>query len=65
MIVWDTGTWVPVGAPVSTPITWDELDDPDLRPDRWTVRTVLDRLAEVGDPFRGALHRDQTLPRVR
>ena len=31
------------GAPVSVPITWDELDDPDLRPDRWTVRTVLDR----------------------
>ena len=26
------------GAPVSVPITWDELDDPDLRPDRWTIR---------------------------
>ena len=26
------------GAPVSAPITWDELDDPDLRPDRWTIR---------------------------
>ena len=25
------------GAPVSVPITWDELDDPDLRPDRWTI----------------------------
>ena len=33
------------GAPVSVPITWDELDDPDLRPDRWTIGTVLDRLA--------------------
>ena len=32
------------GAPVSVPIAWDELDDPDLRPDRWTIRTVLDRL---------------------
>ena len=32
------------GAPVSVPITWEELDDPDLRPDRWTIRTVLDRL---------------------
>ena len=28
------------GAPVSVPITWDELDDPDLAPDRWTVRDV-------------------------
>ena len=27
----------------------------DLRPDRWTIRTVLDRLAERGDPFRALL----------
>lgn len=53
------------GAPVSAPITWDELDDPDLRPDRWTIRTVLDRLAQHGDLFAGALHADQSLPRVR
>ena len=26
------------GAPVSMPIRWDELDDPDLRSDRWTIR---------------------------
>ena len=50
------------GAPVSVPITWDELDDPDLRPDRWTVRTVLDRLAEQGDPFRALLGAAQELP---
>jgi bifunctional non-homologous end joining protein LigD len=39
------------GAPVSTPITWDELDDPELRPDRWTIRTVLERLAGAPDPM--------------
>jgi bifunctional non-homologous end joining protein LigD len=50
------------GAPVSVPITWDELDDPDLRPDRWTIRTVLDRLAEKGDPFRALLGVRQPLP---
>jgi len=50
------------GAPVSVPITWEELDDPDLRPDRWTIRTVLDRLAEVGDPFRVLLGTRQRLP---
>lgn len=27
-------------APVSVPVTWDRLDDPDLRPDRWTMRSV-------------------------
>jgi bifunctional non-homologous end joining protein LigD len=52
------------GAPVSVPIDWDELDDPDLRPDRWTIRTVLDRLAEKGDPFRPVLSTDQQLVRI-
>jgi len=50
------------GAPVSVPITWDELDDPELRPDRWTIRTVLDRLNEKGDPFRALLGTRQRLP---
>jgi bifunctional non-homologous end joining protein LigD len=50
------------GAPVSMPITWDELDDPELRPDRWTVRTAVDRIREVGDPFAGVLTDQQTLP---
>jgi bifunctional non-homologous end joining protein LigD len=52
------------GAPVSAPITWDELDDPDLRPDGFTIRTVLDRLEQRGDLFRGALVHDQVLPRL-
>ncbi len=50
------------GAPVSVPITWDELDDPDLRPDRWTIRTVLDRVASAGDPLAGLVGRPQVLP---
>ena len=49
-------------APVSAPITWAELDDPALRPDRWTVRTIGERLAETGDLFAGALAGDQVLP---
>jgi bifunctional non-homologous end joining protein LigD len=50
------------GAPVSVPLEWDELDDPDLRPDRWTIRTVLDRIDEVGDPFARLLGVEQVLP---
>jgi bifunctional non-homologous end joining protein LigD len=50
------------GAPVSVPIEWDELDDPDLEPDRWTIRTVLDRLESVGDPFAALLDVEQELP---
>ena len=39
------------GAPVATPIDWDELSDSRLRPDRWTVGNVLRRLAAKGDPW--------------
>lgn len=52
------------GAPVSVPLTWDELDDPDLRPDRWTIRTVRERLEDVGDPFRALLGVEQELPEI-
>ena len=36
------------GAPVATPLSWDELDDEALRPDRFTLRTVPDRIREAG-----------------
>ncbi len=51
------------GAPVSAPIAWEELDDPDLRPDRWTIATIADRVAEKGDLFAPVLDADQDLPR--
>ena len=50
------------GAPVSAPITWAELDDPDLRPDRWTIRTLPDRVAELGDLWAGMQSDRQVLP---
>jgi bifunctional non-homologous end joining protein LigD len=50
------------GAPVSAPIEWDELDDRKLRPDRWTIRTILDRIADKGDLFRAVLGPGQKLP---
>ena len=50
------------GAPVSVPISWDELDDPELRPDRWTVATIGERLARVGDPLAPLIGLQQRLP---
>lgn len=52
------------GAPVSVPIHWDELDDAELRPDRWTIRTVLDRVHRAGDPLAALIGRAQELPKV-
>ncbi|MEJ3657916.1 hypothetical protein WEH80_33620 [Actinomycetes bacterium KLBMP 9759] len=50
------------GAPVSVPIAWDELEDPDLRSDRWTVADLPARLAEAGDPLADLVGRQQHLP---
>jgi bifunctional non-homologous end joining protein LigD len=52
------------GAPVSTPIDWDELDDPALTPDGFTVRTMPDRLAERGDLFAPVIDHPQRLPQL-
>jgi bifunctional non-homologous end joining protein LigD len=52
------------GAPVSVPLEWDELDDPDLRPDRWTIRSVFDRLEERGDPLAPLVGMAQELPEI-
>jgi bifunctional non-homologous end joining protein LigD len=45
-------TWSPrpiPGAPVSTPVTWEEL--PEVDPRSLTVHTVPQRLTEQGDPW--------------
>jgi bifunctional non-homologous end joining protein LigD len=50
------------GAPVSVPLTWDELDDDDLRPDRWTIRDIGARLQAAGDPLAPLVGMQQQLP---
>ena len=52
------------GAPVSVPIHWDELEDADLRPDRWTVRSVMGRVDQAGDPLAAMIGRHQKLPKL-
>jgi bifunctional non-homologous end joining protein LigD len=50
------------GAPVSTPIAWEELDESVLRPDAWTIHTIENRVRTTGDLFATALDGDQDLP---
>jgi bifunctional non-homologous end joining protein LigD len=49
---------------VSVPLEWDELDDPDLRPDGWTISTAPERITAVGDPFKVLLTAVQRLPNL-
>ena len=39
------------GAPVATPLEWDELNDLKLHPRRWTLRDVGARVADRGNPW--------------
>lgn len=53
------------GAPVATPITWEELADPAMHPQRFTLRDVPERLERLeqrdDDPWRDLARRAVTL----
>jgi bifunctional non-homologous end joining protein LigD len=48
------------GAPVSTPVEWDELT-PDLTPEQFTMEVVLGRVADRGDLYEPVLEDRQAL----
>jgi bifunctional non-homologous end joining protein LigD len=52
------------GAPVATPVTWDELDERGMNAQRFTIRDVPDRLATV-DPWHGLARSAASLSRAR
>lgn len=47
------------GAQVSTPLSWDEIDG--IHPDQFTIASLPDRLAQVGDPWAGINDEPQSL----
>ncbi len=51
-------------APVAVPLHWDELSDRRLKPDRWSVTSVRERIDAEGDPWKGMGRRARALPRV-
>jgi bifunctional non-homologous end joining protein LigD len=56
------------GAPVATPLSWDELDDEGLHPGQFTLRTVPDRIREAGwkgGPWTGMARRRPGVARAR
>ena len=48
------------GAPVSTPLRWEELTE-DVRPRDFPMEVALERVAEHGDLFEPVLHAEQSL----
>jgi bifunctional non-homologous end joining protein LigD len=52
------------GAPVSTPLAWEELG-PDMRPDRFTILNLLHRLDHIDDPWQDLRRNARRLPAPR
>lgn len=53
------------GAPVATPLEWDELSDRGLRPDRFTIRDIPKRLGGQRDPWADLNRHARALTRPR
>ncbi|NUP38577.1 MAG: ATP-dependent DNA ligase [Streptomyces sp.] len=51
------------GAPVATPITWEQLDDPDLTARRWTIADAVEQART--DPWAGIMSRGRALGPAR
>jgi bifunctional non-homologous end joining protein LigD len=49
------------GAPVSAPCTWEELERGDVGPRTFTVRSMADRVAQVGDVWSDLRRRGYSL----
>ncbi len=49
-------------APVAMPLRWEELEDSRLRPDRWRMKSALERLERDGDAWSDLRSHARTLP---
>ena len=49
------------GAPVATPVSWSEVHNKSLRPDRYSLGNIFRRLAQKKDPWRAMIRRARDL----
>ena len=52
------------GAPVSAPCTWEEIERGEVEPQSFTLRTMPERIARVGDLWAEVLGRGRSLKRA-
>jgi len=51
--------------PIATPIRWDELDDKDMVPQKYTIKNMFYRLGQIEDPWKDIKRHAASLPRAR
>ena len=52
------------GAPVSAPCTWEEIESGEVHPKSFTLRTMAQRINDVGDLWAGMLRRKRSLEKA-
>jgi bifunctional non-homologous end joining protein LigD len=53
------------GATVAAPLDWNEVEDRSLRPSRFTITSILDRLERTDDPWKDLRRRGRSLSQAR
>jgi bifunctional non-homologous end joining protein LigD len=53
------------GAPVATPLFWEELKEQDLNSHRYNIRNVIEHLENTGDPWKDISRFPQSLSEYR
>ena len=53
------------GAPIATPLDWDELADADLHSQRYTMHNIFRRLGQKEDPWRNIMDHARSLPEAQ
>ncbi|NLI11941.1 non-homologous end-joining DNA ligase [Pelotomaculum propionicicum] len=52
------------GAPVSTPLLWEEVAEGRIRPGHFTIDTIFERIKSMGDIYAGVLNTRQSLDEI-
>jgi bifunctional non-homologous end joining protein LigD len=53
------------GAPVATPIEWDELADADLGPQSYNIKNIFRRLGQKDDPWKNIMSDASSIQKAR
>ncbi|MCF7800209.1 non-homologous end-joining DNA ligase [Candidatus Babeliales bacterium] len=52
-------------APVATPISWKEVQDSSLKPDKYTIKNIFKRLSQIQDPWKEFFENAKSIKKVR
>ncbi len=52
------------GAPVSAPVTWEEVNSGNLSTNQFTIQTMPERVERMGDVAAGLINQPQRLPHL-